>query len=100
MYGWKPAERMIDTPVLLDRAVELVEQEGFEVQVRNPGYALLRRDGTQFTARGERLPLELALAEGDTGMFLQLRYDGFVLFDTGDLQQLADDLAEVVRDGA
>ncbi len=100
MDGWKPAERTIDTPVLLDRAVEIVEEEGFEVRVRNPGYALLRRDGKQFTTRGERFPLELALAEGDSGMFLQLRYDGFVLFDTGDLDELADDLAEVVRDGA
>lgn len=99
MDGWNAVERTIDQPVLLDIAVERVEGLGFEPAVRNPGHVLLRREGTQWTLRGEQLPLELALAESDDGLFLQLRYDTFVAFDTGDLHELADELATAVRGG-
>jgi hypothetical protein len=99
MNGWNAVERTVDEPVLLDTAVERVEAFGFEPVVRNPGHVLLRRDGTQWTLRGERFPLELAVAESDDGVFLQLRYDTFVAFDTGDLEGLADELATVVRGG-
>lgn len=99
MEGWNAVERTVDEPVLLDTAVERVEAQGFEQAVRNPGHVLLKRDGTQWTLRGGRAPLELALAESDGGVFLQLRYDTFVAFDTGDLEELADELASVVRGG-
>jgi hypothetical protein len=99
MDGWNAVERTVDEPVLLDTAVERVEAQGFEQVVRNPGHVLLKRDGTQWTLRGERAPLELALAESDGGLFLQLRYDTFVAFDTGDLEALADELASVVCGG-
>lgn len=93
MDGWKPAERTIDAPVLLDQAVDRVTGHGFTVRERHTGHVILQRPGTQFTLRGERFPLELALAESERGMFLQLRYDTFVLADTGDLHDLADELA-------
>lgn len=99
MDGWDAVERTVDEPVLLDTAVERVETLGFEASVRNPGHVILRRDGTQWTLRGERFPLELALAESDDGLFIQLRYDTFVAFDTGDLEGLADELVAVVRGG-
>ncbi|MFO7961835.1 MAG: hypothetical protein R6U94_12895 [Nitriliruptoraceae bacterium] len=97
MDGWKAVVRTVDEPVLLDTAVERVEAKGFEQVVRNPAHVLLRRDGTQWTLRGERAPLELTLAESDDGVFLQLRYDTFVAFDTGDLEEYADELASAVR---
>ncbi len=99
MDGWHAVERNVDEPVLLDAAVERVEALGFDPAVRNPGHVLLKRDGTKWTLRGERFPLELALAESDDGIFLQLRYDSFVAFDTGDLEKLADELASAVRGG-
>lgn len=92
MDGWKPVERTIDAPVLLDRAVSAVEEHGFVVRERHPGHALLGRAGTQLTLQGEKFPLDLALAESEDGIFLQLRYDTFALFDTGDLEKLADRL--------
>jgi hypothetical protein len=99
MDGWKAVERNVDEHVLLDTAVDRVEAVGFEPVVRNPGQVLLKRDGTQWTLRGERFPLELTLAESEDGVFLRLRYDTFAAFDTGDLEHLADELAEVVRGG-
>ena len=35
--------------------------------------------------------VEVSLAKSDTGLFIQVRYSTFVLFDAGDLGQLADD---------
>ena len=99
MRGWKPVERDVDEPVLLDTAVERVEELGFTPVTRNPGHVVLRRDGTQLTTSGRRFPLELAVAESDAGVFLQLRYDTFVAFDSGDLERLADDLVVAVRGG-
>lgn len=99
MRGWKPVERNVEDPVLLDTAVERVEELGFAPVTRNPGHVVLRRGGTQLATRGDRFPLELALAESDEGVYLQLRYDTFVAFDTGDLDELADELAVAVRGG-
>ena len=95
--GWSAVERTVDEPVLLDTAVERVEAMGFEQVVGNPGHVVLKRGGTQWTLRGERFPLELTLAESDDGVFLQLRYDTFAAFDTGDLEKLADKLVSTVR---
>lgn len=97
MDGWNAEERTLDEPVLLDTAVERVEAMGFEQVVGNPGHVPLKHDGTQWTLRGERLPLELPLAESDDGVFLQLRNDAFAAFDTGDLDKLADKLATTVH---
>lgn len=99
MDGWDAVERNVDEPVLLDTAVERAESMGFEQVVRNPGHVLLKRPGTQWTLRGERLPLELSLAESDDGVFLRLRYDTFVAFDSGDLHAVADGLVQVMRGG-
>lgn len=98
--GWKPVEREIAHPLPLDSAVECAQQRDFEVKRRHDGYALLRRRGTQVAVSGERFPLELALVRSGSGLFVQLRYDTFVAFDTGDLDELADELAQALRDAA
>ena len=60
-------------------------------------YFLFRRPGNDFAFRGEKAPLELTLMKNDQGLFFQLRYDVFVLFDTGDLKKIADTLEELLR---
>lgn len=100
MRGWKTVERTIPGPVLIDLAVSRVTDLGFAVHARQPGHVVLHRAGTQKTARGERFPLELTIAEAEDGLFLRLRYDTFVLFDTGDLERLADDLADAMAGAA
>lgn len=99
MDGWKPVERTIREEVLLDQAVERAQTLDFAVTTRNPGHVILRRDGTQWTLKGERFPLEMALAEAEEGLFLQLRYDTFVLGDTGDLERFADEVVVEVLAG-
>lgn len=100
MDGWKTVERAVPGPVLIDTAVARATELGFAVHARQPGHVVLHRDGTQLTTRGDRFPLELTIAEAEDGLFLRLRYDTFVLFDTGDLERLADDLAAATAGAA
>lgn len=94
MWGWKTVERQLSPSVSLDEARDILIREGFSEHVKNPSHVIMRRSGTQLAVSGEKFPIELVIAEAESGLFLQLRYDTFVLFDTGDLGQLADSLAE------
>ncbi|MCO6043586.1 hypothetical protein NG895_06675 [Aeoliella sp. ICT_H6.2] len=102
MWGWKTADRTIEPSVSFDEAKQIVQQAGFELVVSNPSHAVLKRAGTesgwtQFAPEGENLPLELAIAQSERGLFVQLRYEHFVLFDTGDLDRVADEVAAAFR---
>lgn len=98
MKGWKPVERHIPDAVELTEAKHILEQHGFSIHADNPEHAILRRSGTQLSTSGEDFPLEAAIARADQGLYLQMRYDTFVLFDIGDLEQFADEIsAEVTR---
>ena len=97
MWGWKTVERQVNPSVSIDEAKDIAVQNGFVEHIKNPSHVVLKRSGTQHTASVEKVPLELAIAEADEGLFLQLRYDTFALFDTGDLDRFADDLAAKLR---
>jgi hypothetical protein len=93
MLGWKVAERKIEPSIPLEQAETILKEAGFIEHIANPEHAIFKRPGTQLALKGENAPLEVALAKTETGLFLQARYDTFVLFDTGDLEKLADDLS-------
>jgi hypothetical protein len=92
MWGWKAIERRIEPSVTLDQAKTIMKEAGFSEHIANPEHSVFRRAGTQLAVKGEKFALEVALAKAEAGLFLQARYDTFVLFDTGDLEKLADDL--------
>lgn len=101
MMGWRPVERHIDDAVSMQESVRILRDHGFSLYVDNPGHAILRRSGTKVSTSGEDFPLEVAVAQADQGIYLQLRYDTFVLFDTGDLEQFADEIsADLTARGA
>jgi hypothetical protein len=83
--------------VPIDTARELLTDKGFEEQSGDSKHATFTRDGTWFTTSGDKIPVELAIAETDTGLVSHLRYRSFVLFDTGDLDQFGDEIAELLR---
>ncbi len=97
MWGWKTVERQVSPSGSLNEARDILIREGFSEHVENPGHVIMKRSGTQLAVSSQAFPIELAIAEAETGLFLQLRYDTFALFDTGDLGQLADSLAEKLR---
>ncbi|GAA4903577.1 hypothetical protein [Streptomonospora salina] len=100
MHGWTTVERTLPGPTLIDPAVARAANLGFVEHTRQPGHAVLRRNGTQAAFRGDRLPVELTVAEAEDGLLLRLRYNAFVLFDTGDLARLADEIAAAVTGAA
>lgn len=97
MLGWKPAVRNIEGVTLEDATAAMLRQ-GFVAYDRGEGYAVLKKDGTQFALQGEKFALEAALAQQGDDVELQLRYDGFVVFDTGDLEEAADRIARVITE--
>ncbi len=98
MWGWKAVERLIEPSIPFDTAKQILQRHGFQLHASHPAYAVFRRSGTEnpWTTPlpdGDKVPLELALAQSQAGLYMQLRYGTFVLFDTGDLAQFADEIA-------
>ena len=97
MWGWKAIERRIEPSVTLDQAKTIMKAAGFSEHITNPEHSVFRRAGTQLAVKGEKFAHEVALAKAEAGLFIQARYDTFVLFDTGDLEKIADDLAAKLK---
>ena len=94
----KTADRTIEPSVSFEEAKRIVQEGGFELATSNPKHSVFKRLGTEsgwtkFSPKAGNLPLELAIAESDRGLFIQLRYDVFVWFDTGDLNEIAGEIA-------
>ncbi len=89
--GWATAEREIEG-ALVDQVVERASGIGFTPITRDVGQTVLRRGGAHLAARSSSMPLELTLSETEEGVRARLRYDTFVVFDTGDLEELLDRL--------
>jgi len=101
MWGWKTVERLIEPGVPFEDAKRRFTDEGFQIRVSNPGHAIFRNPATAspwkaLAPKAEEIAFELALAETDGGLYVQLRYDTFVLFDTGDLDGIADWVVDVL----
>ena len=94
MWGWKPVERQIETEVAIGNARTILKDTGFNEHICTDSYVLFKREGSKLVSAGEEAPLELALAKTDSGLFMQLRYAAFLLFDTGDLSKLADRIVD------
>lgn len=97
MWGWKAAERRIEPSVTLEQAKTIMKGAGFSEHIANPEHVIFRRAGTWLAVKGEKAAVEVALAKTEAGLLLQARYDTFVLFDTGDMQKLADDLVAKLK---
>lgn len=97
MWGWKTVEREIQPAISIDEARSLMVESGFEEHSHGSSHALFRRDGSQLTRDGRNVSLELGIVEESDKLVLQLRYDQFILFDTGDLERYADEIAETLQ---
>ena len=101
MWGWKTVERLVDPSVSSDEAREMLRQKGFQLYALNPTHTVYKKAGTQNPWAGvppedEDPAVELAISHAHSGLFLQLRYETFILFDTGDLQRYADKIARML----
>lgn len=104
MWGWKSVERLIEPAMHFDQAKEILLTQGFRLHASHPSHAVLKSAGsenpwTTLAPSGENVPIELAISQTQAGLHLHLRYETFVLFDTGDLERFADELADCLLAG-
>lgn len=91
-FGPTPT-RTVATPSV-DDAVATLRRFGFHEHERSDGAAVLKKPGNRSSFRVHQRPLEARVsAVGPGQVELGLRYDQFVVIDTGDLDRHADRLA-------
>jgi hypothetical protein len=101
MWGWKAVERLVEPSLSFEDAKAVLQEHGFQLHASYPAYAVFKSSGTEnpwikALPDVRNVPLELALAQSHSGLFIQLRYGTFVLFDTGDLDRLVNGIAEML----
>jgi len=96
MWGWKAVEGIIENDVSWEQAKQTVKDFGFREHIVNEQHIVFKKPGRLFYINGRHSALELSLAKRKNGVFMQLRYDTFILFDIGDLQKFADEIARKI----
>ena len=92
VWGWKTVERHVQPAITVDQARVALAEHGFTERSGDSRHATLVREGTWWTTTQEKMPVELAIAETETGLMVHIRYQQFVLFDTGDLERFGDEI--------
>lgn len=91
-FAPRPA-RTVSAPSV-DAAVTTLLRFGFHEHERREGAAVLKKPGDRFSFRAHQRPLEARVRTAGPGeVELGLRYDQFVVVDTGDLARHVDRLA-------
>lgn len=98
MWFWQKYKRTVPGDLSLADAVSVANEHGFSVLAEYPRRVVLHRRGTEsglfkMLPDGEDVPIKLVITTEGAGLVLRLTYDGVMLFDTGDLAPLADELA-------
>lgn len=90
MFTIRHAVRQLD--VAPTQAQEALRRFGFHDHEPDPERTIMKKPGLRFSWRPHQRPLEATLVPSDDGTRLVLRYDVFVAFDSGELEQHADRL--------
>ncbi len=88
---WR-ARREIKSAIGLMEVKQCLAEQGFRLKYEEDGRLVFKRDGTLWTTKGEKLPLQMTIVSNDGQLGLILDYDAFVLYENGDLGRLADRL--------
>jgi hypothetical protein len=92
MLTARPATRHLDG-VTTSAASETLRRFGFHDHEPGAERIVMKKPGLRFSPRAHQRPMEATLVPREEGTELTLRYDAFVAFDTGDLEEHADRLA-------
>jgi len=73
-----------------EKCINFFIRYGYYIHTEDDKSVVLRKAGTEFTTAGEKFPKELSIFFKNNETEIALKYDTFVLFDTGDLQEELD----------
>jgi hypothetical protein len=90
----KSKNQMIQQPLNIESVSEYFLKRGYFIFEKAGNGLQLKRLGTAFSSNLDRLPLELSFDVQDCATSVSLKYDCWVLFDTGDL---ASELSRIVN---
>ncbi len=96
MLGWNSVKGTVDN-ISLEDVKMFLRQEKFVINEEGEHFAVLQRKGTQLTVNGSKFSLEAALTVEHDNIIIHLRYNTFVLFDTGDLKKELDVLISKLK---
>ena len=92
VFNARPAVRQLDD-VTPHGAWNALRRFGFHDHEPDRERFVMKRPGPRFAFRAHQRPMGDTLVPSGGGTRLVLRYDVFVAFDTGDLEEHADRLA-------
>lgn len=69
-----------------EKCITFFIRYGYFIHNEENQNVVMRKSGTEFTTDGEKFPKELSISFKNYETEISLKYDTFVLFDTGDLQ--------------
>lgn len=92
MLTARPATRHLED-VTASQAAQTLRRFGFHDHEPDAERIVMKKPGLRFSPRAHQRPMEATLVPHEDGIELTLRYDAFVVFDTGDLEEHADRLA-------
>jgi len=70
-----------------EKSISFLTNYGFHITKKDKETITLKKSGTVITITGENMPKELSIKYNEKSTEITLKYDAFVLFDTGDLQE-------------
>jgi len=73
-----------------EKCINYFVRYGCFIHTEDDKTLVMRKSGTEFTTAGEKFPKELTILFNNQKTKVSLKYDTFVLFDTGDLQEELD----------
>lgn len=73
-----------------EKCITFFIRYGYFIHTEDNQSLVMRKPGTEFTTAGEKFPKELSISFKNNETEIALKYDTFVLFDTGDLKEELD----------
>ena len=80
-----------------EKSILFFVRYGYFIHRESDEKLIMKKAGTQFTISGEKFPKELSISFQNNETEVSLKYDGFALFDTGDLQEELDLISSRIK---
>ena len=94
----KKQSEIINSKLSCEKCVSFFNRYRYFIHEESAEQLVLKKQGTSFTTSMARIPLELSFKFDDSSTKVFLKYDCFILFDTGDLRKELDRIIKIIED--